>query len=107
MADDDRGFSPGTVILAFLSGALLGAATALLLAPQSGRETREQLRGYARKTEENMRDLAGKANAAYEEALEKGREFVQEQKSVLTEAFEAGRDAMRRERERLSGEKKA
>jgi gas vesicle protein len=107
MADDDRGFSPGTVILAFLSGALLGAAGALLLAPQSGRETREQLRGYARKTEENMRDLAGKANQAYEEALEKGREFVQEQKSVLTEAFEAGRDAMRRERERLSGEKKA
>jgi len=79
MADDERGFSPGTVILAFLSGALLGAAGALLLAPQSGRETREQLRGYARKTEENMRDLAGKANEAYEEALEKGREFVQEQ----------------------------
>lgn len=39
MADDERGFSPGTVILAFLSGALLGAAGALLLAPQSGRET--------------------------------------------------------------------
>lgn len=54
-----------------------------------------------------MRDLAGKASEAYEEALEKGREFVQEQKSVLTEAFEAGRDAMRRERERLSGEKRA
>ena len=104
MADDDRGFSPGTVVLAFLSGALLGAATALLLAPQSGRETREQLRGYARKTEENMHDLAGKASEAYEQALEKGREFVQEQKAVLTEAFEAGRDAMRRERERLSRE---
>jgi gas vesicle protein len=107
MADDDRGFSPGTVILAFLSGALLGAAGALLLAPQSGRETREQLRNYARKSEDNLRDLSSKASEAYEKALEKGREFVQEQKSVLTEAFEAGREAMRRERERLSGEKKA
>lgn len=107
MADDDRGFSPGTVILAFLSGTLMGAAAALLLAPQAGRETREQLRGYAKKTEENLHDLAGKAGEAYEQALEKGREFVQEQKSVLTEAFEAGREAMKRERERLSGEKKA
>lgn len=107
MADDDRGFSPGTVVLAFLSGALIGAATALLLAPQSGRESREQLRGYARKAEENLRDLADKAGEAVDKAVDKGREFVQEKKSVLADAFEAGRDAMRRERERLSGEKKA
>ena len=31
---------------------------ALLLAPQSGRESREQLRGYARRAEDNLRDFA-------------------------------------------------
>lgn len=103
---DDRGFSPGAVGLAFLSGALIGAAAAFLLAPQSGQETREQLRGYARKTEDNLRDLAGKATEALDQAVEKGREVLQEKKSILTEAFDAGRDAMRRERERLSAEKK-
>ncbi len=103
----DRGFSPGAVGLAFLSGALIGAVAALLLAPQSGRETRDQLRGYARRAEDNLRDLAGKAGEAIDEAVEKGKEYVQERKSVLTEAFEAGREAMRRERERLSTEKKA
>jgi gas vesicle protein len=104
---DDRGFSPGAVGLAFLSGALVGAAVALLLAPQSGRESREQLQRYARRAEENLHELTDKAAEALDKAVDKGREFIQEKKSVLTEAFEAGRDAIRRERERLSGEKKA
>lgn len=104
---DDRGFSPGAVGLAFLTGALVGAAVALLFAPQPGRETREQLRGYARRAQENLQELAGQAGEVLDQAVEKGREFVQQKKSVLTEAFEAGREAMRRERDRLSGEKQA
>lgn len=103
---DDRGFSPGAVGLAFVTGALVGAAAALLLAPQSGRETREQMRGYARRTEDNLRDLAGKATEALDQVVERGREVLQEKKTILSEAFDAGRDAMRRERERLAGEKK-
>ena len=42
---DDRGSLSAAVVLAFLSGATLGAVAALLLAPQTGRESREQLRG--------------------------------------------------------------
>lgn len=104
---DDRGFSAGAVGLAFLTGALVGATVALLLAPQSGRESREQLRGYARRAEEGTRELAEKAGEVVDRAVEKSREFLEEKKSVLTEAFEAGREAMRRERERLTGEKKS
>jgi gas vesicle protein len=104
---NDRGCSLGTVGLAFLSGGLVGAAVALLLAPQSGRESREQVRGYARRAEEQVHELADTATQVVEQAMDKGREFVQEKKAVLTEAVEAGRAAMSRERERLSGEKKA
>ncbi len=104
---DERGVSTATVLLAFLSGAALGAVAALLLTPQTGRETQEQLRGYARRTEENLRELAGQAGEAFEVVVDKGREFVQTEKSVLAEAFDAGREAMRRERDRLSGKKKA
>ncbi|TKB72816.1 MAG: YtxH domain-containing protein [Nitrospira sp.] len=102
---DERGFSPGAVGLAFLSGALIGAAAALLLAPKSGRETREQLRGYARRAEDGARDLAEKAGEALDRAVDRGLDLVQEKKSMLTEAWDAGRDAMRRERERYSSEK--
>ena len=103
---DERGTSLGTVLLAFLSGAAVGAVSALLLSSQTNEESREQLRRYARRTEENLREMAGKAGETMDKAVDKGREFVSDNKTVLTEAFEAGRKAMRRERERLSAVKK-
>jgi gas vesicle protein len=103
---DDKGCSLGTVGLAFLTGGLVGAAVALLLAPQSGRESREQLRGYARRAEEHVHEFAEKATEALDQAADKGREFIKDKQAVLTEAVEAGRTAMQWERERLSGEKK-
>jgi gas vesicle protein len=76
---------------------------ALLLAPQSGEQSREQIKRYARKTGDNLRDLADKAEETWEAAVEKGRQFVQEQRGTLTEAMDAGREAMRRERDRQNG----
>jgi len=104
---DNRGCSLGVAGLAFVAGGLLGAAMALLLAPQSGRQSREQLRGYARRTEERVHGLADKATEGVEQVLNKGREFIKDKQAVMTEAVEVGRAAMHRERERLSGEKKA
>jgi gas vesicle protein len=101
---DDRGSSAAAVVLVFLSGAALGAVAALLLTPQTGRESREQLRGYARRAEGNLRDLAGCAGQAFEGVVEEGKEFVDSKKSVLREAFDVGREAMRRERDRLREE---
>jgi gas vesicle protein len=44
----DQGSGAGTVLLAFLVGAVAGAAVALLYAPASGQETREFLNEKAR-----------------------------------------------------------
>lgn len=104
---NDRGCSLGAVGLAFVTGGLAGAAVALLLAPQSGRESREQVRGYARRAEEHVHDLADTATQVLDQAVDKGREFIKDKQAVITEAVEAGRTAMQWERERLSGEKKA
>lgn len=100
---DERG-STAAVLLAFLGGAALGAVAGLLLAPQSGRESREQLRGYARRAEGSLRDLAGQAGEVVEEVIDQGKEFVETKKSVLREAMDAGREAMKRERDRMRGE---
>ena len=101
---DDRGSSGAGVLFAFLSGAALGAVAALLLTPQTGRESREQLRGYARRVEGDLRDLASRAGDTLEEVAGEGKEFVDSKKTVLREAFDAGREAMHRERDRLRGE---
>jgi gas vesicle protein len=55
----------------FFIGALVGGATALLLAPQSGEETRTQIR-------EKSIELKEKAEATYEDALKKLEETTVE-----------------------------
>ncbi len=104
---DNSGCSLGAAGLAFVTGGVLGAAAALLLAPQSGRESQQQLRGYARRAEEGVHELADKANEGVDQALEKGRDIINDTRAVLTEAVEAGRTAMHREYERLSDNKNA
>lgn len=106
---NDHGPSGGNVLLAFLTGATMGAVAALLLAPRTGEQTRERLRTYARQAEGELHDFADRAGAAFddmaEQVSETGRNFVETQRSALREAFQAGREAMRRERERFDGEK--
>ena len=104
---NDTGCSLGAVGLAFVAGGLAGAAVALLLAPQSGREAREQVRGYARRAEAQVHELADTATQVMDQAMDQGREFIKDKQAVVAEAVEAGRTAMQRERERLSGVKKA
>jgi len=77
MADqtkDERSGSAGTVLLAFLVGAVAGAAVALLYAPASGRETREflgeQAREGARKASEAARVGREVIKDVYEQAAE-------------------------------------
>ncbi|NKB80858.1 MAG: hypothetical protein GKS05_02970 [Nitrospirales bacterium] len=103
MADDQGCGSGASVALAFLSGALLGAATAFLLAPQTGRESREGLVRVARRTGEDLRDLTDKASGSWDDMLAKGREFIDEASSAVKDAVDAGRDAMRRESRPDSG----
>jgi gas vesicle protein len=89
---------------AFVTGWLLGVVAGLLLAPQSDRKSQEQLRGSARRAEESVHEMANTVTEGVDQALEKGREFVNDKQVVLAEA---GRTVMHRERKRLSGEKKA
>jgi gas vesicle protein len=78
----DSGAGAGGVLLAFLVGAVAGAAVALLYAPATGRETRELLGEKARE---------GRDRAA--EAAAKGREAVNRGRSTITAAIERGREA--------------
>jgi len=98
MAAEDNGYSAGAVAFAFLAGAIIGAVAALLLAPQTGAETRKLLKTYAEKAEEEALEKAKEAKVALDKAIEQGKQFVNEKKTVLTAAFEAGKEAMRKER---------
>lgn len=88
MSRDDNG-GAGSVLLAFVLGAISGAAVALLYAPASGRETREYLGEKARE---------GRTRAT--EAAAKGREFVAQGRETVATAIERGREAYQQARSR-------
>ena len=65
-AETQTGGGLSGYMYAFLGGAALGAVTALLLAPQSGRESREQIRAYARRTGEYLAAFGSKTEEAWQ-----------------------------------------
>ena len=70
-ADNQSTASMVPSLVIFLGGATVGAIAALLLAPQAGRESRELLGEYRRRTGETRREWATWASDLF--AIEKGQ----------------------------------
>lgn len=78
--------SSGSILVAFVLGAVAGAAIALLYAPAAGNETRRKIAEKARE---------GRQRA--EDAVRQGAEFVRRQRESLSQAIDAGVEAFARE----------
>ncbi len=119
----DDNCSGGLTLLSLLTGTVIGAGLALLYAPKSGRETREMLYDYSNDFKEKTRHLPRGMRDSAESMVDRGRglidrgkdlidqgndmvdqgkNYIDEKKQTLTDAIEAGRDAMTREKEELS-----
>ena len=70
--------SGGSSIGIFLLGAAVGAGIALLFAPQSGEETRADIRRVARKAKRKARDIADSGKEIAEDIVRTGREAVED-----------------------------
>lgn len=79
----------------FVIGALVGAGVALLLAPRSGEETQEQIKGKARELRGAAEDRVRSAQRELEERLDQARAGVESRVGQVRDAVEAGRDAAR------------
>jgi gas vesicle protein len=95
---EECSYSGSAVALGFILGGVLGASLALLFAPESGRRTRERLRGLAADVRDKTIDVSEKLQDKAEEVLERGREAFEEKKSILSAAVQAGKEASQRER---------
>jgi gas vesicle protein len=73
----------GGVFMAFVIGALAGAAVALLYAPVPGDETRRKLAERAREGRQRAETMA-----------REGREFVNRKRDTITSVVEKGRETL-------------
>jgi len=79
----------------FVAGAGVGTVVALLLAPETGKQTRKLI---SKKAEEGKDYVASKGREFREQAeefVEKGKELVTKQKERLAEVLEIGKEAAR------------
>ena len=90
----------GEKVLYLLFGAMVGAVTALLLAPRSGIETRKLIASKAR---EGADIVAGKTKAVADMAsdyVERGKELLQQQRDSISAAIEAGKQVYLEEKDK-------
>jgi len=87
----DNGSEIGVFMAGFVIGGLVGAATALILAPQSGVETRAQIAAKGdemrRVSEQRMHELGEKASTATGQAQERARIVLDEGKEKVNTAL--------------------
>ena len=97
----------------FLLGGIIGALTALLFAPKTGRETREMI---AAKAKESREAVEGGIKAAREglvsakdkveteakEIIDKAKNITVQERDKLSAAIEAGKQAYKSEKEALT-----
>lgn len=101
----------GGFLAGLLIGALAGAAAMLLFAPQSGEETRRQIRDRTMElrdtvgekydeavdtARERARHLGDEVRSRVDEVQHKGQELLEEQKNRVQAAVQAGRQSMKR-----------
>ena len=90
---EEKGCSGG-VFIAFLAGGLIGAGLALLYAPVSGKEARDKINEFAE-------DLKKRSEGWTDDIKKRAESFIEEEKAVIKAAYDAGRDAMAKEKARF------
>ena len=84
--------SAGKFLAGFVVGGALGAVAGVLLAPQSGEETRELLcdasKDVANKTDKTVKDIQDKADTVVSEMQLKGDEIMEKIQSLINKQKE-------------------
>jgi gas vesicle protein len=88
--------SSGSWLLSFILGGLIGAAVALLVAPRSGRQTREQIKDLAEDAKQKAEDYYDKAKSQISTAMQKGVEILEQKKAEVESRVSGVKEAYRK-----------
>lgn len=97
----------GSILIAFATGALIGAGIALLYAPQSGEVTRKILADKAEELSRQACDKAAELKRHARESFEHSKEKYREKKDQFAAAVEAGKEGYREAKSRTGKEQES
>jgi gas vesicle protein len=103
-AAEEETFNGGKFLMGVLAGAALGAGVAVMLAPQSGEDSRETLRFAGAKVRDRTTESFDDAKAAVEDWIAQAKQAVDETRRRLDEAVDAGRAAANHKRAELDAQ---
>lgn len=98
MGDQHEGCPGVGLSIAFLTGAMLGAVAAILYAPTSGEETRRTIKGYARRTEEEVLEKAKEIRTDVSRTVEDAKRFLKDTEATIAAALSAAKEAFKKEK---------
>jgi gas vesicle protein len=90
---EEIGKNKRSIIAPFAVGGLIGAGLALMLAPKSGKELREDIKSITGRTRDTI-------STKVSETVEKGKELYDEGAAVIKDVVDAGKMAYVREVEK-------
>ena len=113
MSDSESRNSAVVGSIMLVAGGLLGAAAALLFAPQSGRQTRRDIARYSRKVsrqaEDIVDDFAGNVHGMVEaigeraeDILDRGKDLAHDAKIELIKIIDEGQAKLEKQKARLA-----
>lgn len=83
----------GNSFLWFLAGLGLGAVVGVLYAPKAGAEIRQAIREKAEEGRDFVRDRSREAREQASDWVDRGRDYLNQQRDQFKSAYEAGRQA--------------
>ncbi len=87
MSSCERTFTGHTVILFLFVGAIAGAATVLLLAPDTRRESADRIRSLSHRLRKRAAATIGTAQENFSSTVSRGRAFLDEKRSAISSAL--------------------
>ena len=97
--------SGGSFMLGVLTGALVGAGVALLFAPKSGQEIRQQLGDQYRTLADRVGEQAGNLRETATQLRDQGRERLQQVTSRLSDRTSSSMDRETASQSNVAGER--
>jgi gas vesicle protein len=97
----DNGDGAISFFAGFLFGGIVGAGVALLLAPQAGEETRDQLRSRGIELRDRAEEAASVAQERAADMEAKGKVMLAERRGQFEAALEEGKEVAARKKKEL------